>query len=223
VTGTGASPPSRLAARREVALVLGRTLVSVLALLVLYFVLPLDRPFGWSTLIAFLVGLVAITALVAWQVRSILRSTHPVLRGIETTAVTLTVFLQLFAVAYLTLSADVPGSFSEPLTRIDSLYFVMTTFATVGFGDITPVTEVARVLTTLQMVGDLILVGLVLRVVINAVRRGAERLTPGHRGDPGVFPWQNGNPPAAPPTAHLHSSPSRDEAPGNEAPPPSSS
>jgi voltage-gated potassium channel len=48
-------------------------------------------------------------------------------------------------------------------------------FATVGFGDITPVTELARILTTVQMVGDLVLIGLVLRVFLTAVERGRRR------------------------------------------------
>jgi len=48
-------------------------------------------------------------------------------------------------------------------------------FATVGFGDISPVSEVARVLTTLQMVGDLVLIGLVLRIFVVAVNHGRRR------------------------------------------------
>ena len=30
-----------------------------------------------------------------------------------------------------------PGAFTERMNRLDSLYFVITVFATVGFGDIT--------------------------------------------------------------------------------------
>ena len=45
-------------------------------------------------------------------------------------------------------------------------------FATVGFGDITPVTSAARAATTLQMVGDVILVGLVAQVIVGAMRSG---------------------------------------------------
>ena len=73
------------------------------------------------------------------------------------------------------LSATDPGAFTEPLSRVDTLYFVVTVFATVGFGDISPVSEVARVLVTVQMVGDLILIGLVLRVFLTAVDRGRRR------------------------------------------------
>lgn len=48
-------------------------------------------------------------------------------------------------------------------------------FSTVGFGDIVPVTDRARVATMVQMVGDLLVVGLVLRVMVGAVKAGRER------------------------------------------------
>jgi hypothetical protein len=68
-----------------------------------------------------------------------------------------------------------PGSYSEPMTRFDALYLTMTTFATVGFGDITPVTLPARFMTLLQIVGGLILVGVVARVLISAARLREDR------------------------------------------------
>jgi hypothetical protein len=149
-----------------------RTLFNATGLLVLYFVLPLDREFSAWTLAALSAGVIAVGLLVAWQVRSILRSPHPALRAVESIALALPLFLLLFAGTYVLLSATDPASFTEPLTRIDSLYFVTTVVATVGFGDIAPVTELARVVVTVQMVGDLVVVGLVLRVFLSAVNRG---------------------------------------------------
>jgi voltage-gated potassium channel len=48
-------------------------------------------------------------------------------------------------------------------------------FSTVGFGDITPLTQPARVVTMVQMLGDLVVVGLVLQVMIGAVKAGRQR------------------------------------------------
>ena len=53
--------------------------------------------------------------LVAWQVRSILRSPHPALRAVEAIALSLPLFLLLFAATYTVLSASDPGAFTEPL------------------------------------------------------------------------------------------------------------
>jgi voltage-gated potassium channel len=63
------------------------------------------------------------------------------------------------------------ANFSVPgLTRTDALYFTVTVFATVGFGDITAASQSARALVTAQMILDLIVLGAVIRVFIGAVR-----------------------------------------------------
>ena len=59
-----------------------------------------------------------------------------------------------------------PGSFTEPLTRTDSLYFVVTVFATVGFGDITPLSLSARYAAVAEAItGQFYLTILVARLV----------------------------------------------------------
>ncbi len=67
------------------------------------------------------------------------------------------------------------AAFSEPMSRTDARYFTVTVFATVGFGDISAVSQAARVLVTSQMVADLLLLGFVLRAVLGAVERGRAR------------------------------------------------
>ena len=56
-------------------------------------------------------------------------------------------FLILFASQYVAESGTTAGSFSEPLDKFSALYYTVTVFSTVGFGDITPVSDVARSLT----------------------------------------------------------------------------
>ena len=152
-----------------------RSLLASTAVLVVYLVLPLDREFTAGTLAALGAGLLAMGLLVAFQVRAILRSPHPALRAVEGVALSLPLFLLLFAATYTVLSSSYPDTFTEPLDRLDSLYFVVTVFATVGFGDISAVSPVARLLVTVQMVGDLVLIGLVLRVFMTAVEHGRRR------------------------------------------------
>ncbi len=168
-----APPPRRL-----LVLGAGRTLLSTAVVLVVYFRLPLDREFGARTLAGLVLGLVAVGLLIAWQVRSILRAPTPALRAVEALALSLPLFLVLFAATYVLLANSDSGAFSEPLTRTDALYFVVTVFATVGFGDIAPVSQVARVITTVQMIGDLLLIGLGLKVFLAAVDRARHRPEP---------------------------------------------
>ena len=87
----------------------------------------------------------------------------------------------LFASTYFVLERLSAGNFSEPLTRSDSLYFTVTVFSTVGFGDITPKTELARLLVTGQMVVDVIILGLAIKVIVGAVRSRRPG-TPGTHG-----------------------------------------
>jgi voltage-gated potassium channel len=86
--------------------------------------------------------------------------------------------LLLFASSYVVIAAISPSSFSQPMTRSNALYFTVTVFATVGFGDITATTQAARLVVTAQMVIDLIIIGLGARVILGAVTRGRQRRVP---------------------------------------------
>ncbi|WP_371677831.1 potassium channel family protein [Streptomyces sp. NBC_01276] len=141
----------------------------------LYYVAPLDHGFDDLSFGALLGGLVLFGALVAWQASAISRSEYPRLRAIEALATAVPLFLLLFSASYVLVSDGNPQSFSEPLDRTAALYFTVTVFATVGFGDIVPTTPTGRVLTTLQMVADLVVVGIVAKVLFGAVRIGLTR------------------------------------------------
>jgi hypothetical protein len=82
----------------------------------------------------------------------------------------------MFAWIYLTMSRSDPAAFGGPLDRASALYFTVTVFSTVGFGDITPKTDLARLVTTVQMLADLAVVAVVIRLILGAASRGtAER------------------------------------------------
>ena len=65
-------------------------------------------------------------------------------------------------------------NFSEVLDHSASLYFTVTVFATVGFGDIVPLTAPARLLTAVQMLLDLVVLGAVVRIVAFTARHQIE-------------------------------------------------
>jgi voltage-gated potassium channel len=161
----------RRAGRRMVA----RALLTSAALVVLYYRLPLTGALDASAIAVLAVGLLVFAAVSAWQVRAILRSQYPALRAVEALAGAIPLFLVLFASAYLRIAAAQADAFSEPLSKTSALYFTITVFATVGFGDIAPRTEAARVATMVQMTADLVVVGLVVRVMLGAVRAGRQQ------------------------------------------------
>lgn len=159
--------------RRIVRRGLVRALASTAVVLAVYFLAPFDLLADVPVGLSLTVALVVLLAVTVWQVGEITRSPHPGLRAIEALAVTAPLFLILFAASYVVLSQGDPSSFSVPvMTRTDALYFTITTFATVGFGDITPTSQVARRIVTGQMVLDLLVLGLGIRVFVGAVQRG---------------------------------------------------
>ncbi len=68
------------------------------------------------------------------------------------------VSIPLFAgVYYLT-----PGQWREPLTVVDSFYLSSITITTLGYGDITPIGDAAKILVSIQAVFGVTLIGLFL-------------------------------------------------------------
>lgn len=152
-----------------------RALGSTAALVAIYYVLPLEHSAHWAAVAMLVTGLAALIVLVTFQVRSIVASPFPGLRALEALATSVPLFLLLFASTYVVLAAISAGNFSEPMTRTSALYFAVTVFSTVGFGDITAKTDAARLLVTGQMIIDLIILGLGARIILGAVTRGRQR------------------------------------------------
>lgn len=165
-----------------VALGLIRAVATTAVLVALYYLLPLDSlsraPWG----LTFAVALTILVAVGAWQVRAVMASPNPAIRAIEGLAATAPLFILLFAATYFVMARTEPGHFSAPgMSRTDTLYFAVTIFSTVGFGDITATSAASRLVVTLQMVLDLIVLGLGVRVFAGAVRLGRERANGGPR------------------------------------------
>jgi voltage-gated potassium channel len=161
-------------ARRAAARTLVHSAFVGLLTLVAYCVLPLDG-MTRATGLTLVLGLSLILVVLVWNVRSIVVSPYPRVRAAAALTTTVPLFLAVFAAAYYAMSGESPGSFSEPLTRVSSAYFTITVFSTVGFGDITPVTSGARIATSVQMIGDVILLGVGARIILGAARRGISR------------------------------------------------
>ena len=145
------------------------------ALVLLYYTVPIGDPFDGSALASVVAIVVVLVGLLVWQIRAVLESKYPGLRAADVAATVVPLFLLGFASTYLAMAQAYPGSFSEPLDKTDALYFAVTVFTTVGFGDIVAVSQPGRLVVTAQMVCGLVLVGIVFRVLLGAAQAGMRR------------------------------------------------
>lgn len=118
--------------------------IGIAAVILTYYVLPLhpERDLA-ARIAASLLGLGVVGAVITHHVR---RQDDPVRR-----------LLLLFTVAVATIAlsfhaiAATPGQFEGLETRTDALYFTVVTLATIGYGDIHPVGQAARVMVIVAM------------------------------------------------------------------------
>jgi hypothetical protein len=169
--------PSSQSASQRLRLVV-RNLVAVALFVVvvvgLYFLLPIgERPasniVAGAALLLGAVGLLVLAYLAG--LRRVAASQIPVIAAISVLAMFLVTFVVLFAYVYLSLETQRPGQIPGLQTRVDSLYFTVTMLTTVGFGDIAPAGQAARLVATVQMLVNLALIGLVVQA---AVKVGSE-------------------------------------------------
>ena len=145
------------------------------SLIVLYYVLPFDAPTAESAVVRIVLGGLTFVVVMAWLVRRIVHSEHPQMRAIEALGVIIPLFVVVCAGSYLFLAHTKGAGFSVALTHTSSLYFTVTVLSTVGFGDITPTSDAARLMVTGQMLLDLVLVATVIRLLASAASKGLAR------------------------------------------------
>ena len=147
---------------------------AITALVAIYYLLPLDNSSTGVAVTMLVIGLVVFIVLVVLQARSITRSPFPRLRAIETLAISVPLFVLLFASTYVVMATLSASNFGGHLTHTDGLYFTVTVLSTVGFGDITAKTEAARLVVTGQMIADLVILALAVKIIVGAVSRGRQ-------------------------------------------------
>jgi voltage-gated potassium channel len=159
--------------RKVVIFSLSRAVVGAVLIVVAYYTLPLAAGSAGEIVIRVVISVVAIGTVVLWQVRAISTSKYPWLRSVEALAFAVALMVMCFATVYLSMSQRDPLGFSEPLSRTDALYFTMTTLATIGFVDISATSETARVAVMIQIVFNVAVIGVSVRLILATARHRA--------------------------------------------------
>jgi voltage-gated potassium channel len=155
------------------------TIVLVVLATVVYFLLPVPgrmRESSW--IVIFAAGVLVLGLLIVLTIRRLLHA------DVDARARSLIVLLAcvvlFFSWANVTLSR-IPGEFADLHTKIDSLYFSVSTLATVGFGDVHAAGQAARAAVTLEMLFNLLFLGTAVTMVTGLWRRQYQA-TRRHRG-----------------------------------------
>ncbi|MCB0956316.1 MAG: potassium channel family protein [Ilumatobacteraceae bacterium] len=151
-----------------------RLLLIGVGLAITFSLMPL-RGRGWISVLIGVVAIGAITPLTIRRVHRIRTSDHPMLDAGEALLSVLALLVLGFSAVYLAINRHA-GQFAGLHTRIDAVYFTLTTLSTVGFGDITATGQAARIAVTAQILLDFVFVGVTVRVLLDAAhQRRSER------------------------------------------------
>ena len=170
--------------RRLEAALLARSVIVGVLLFVAYYLLPLNKPESYGLLLL-VGGLILVAVVITWQVRAIQNSPFPRLRGFQTLITGIPLLLIVFAAVYYLTGQTQTDSFTQPMDKIGAMYFTVTVFSTVGFGDITAKNDLARTLVTVQMLVNLVVIGLVAKVIFGAVDTGVKKRSAENHQPPG--------------------------------------
>ena len=171
-----ASTPVRLADldpafRRRAILRCGLTIAVCWVIIIgAFYVVPIGHESGLRAFVRLGADVALIGAVFVWQIRRISVAELPELRAIEALGIVVVLFLVAFSGIYLGMSHESPLTFTQRLNQTKALYFTISIFSTVGFGDITPRTDPARLVVAAQMLLDLAIIGAVVRLIFNAAK-----------------------------------------------------
>ncbi|GEM34034.1 hypothetical protein NN3_50410 [Nocardia neocaledoniensis NBRC 108232] len=144
--------------------------------LLLYYSVPTGVVFeldAWPGRVIGVLGFVAGVAGLGWLVwRRIdhLLNRPPTAGGrVDGVLLVVCIVCVVFSLFYYRLQELHPGQFEGLSTRTDALYYTLVTLGTVGFGDVHAVGQAARIVTMVQIVFDLIVLGTLISIVTSSV------------------------------------------------------
>jgi hypothetical protein len=147
---------------------LGLLALEVVALVAAYFLVPLEGSIG-VRLAAYAAGLALVTLVVVRQLRRHVRSRDADIR-VDSLALAIVLAILLFALTYFAVDTAEPGELNDLKTRIDALYFSLTVATTTGFGDVSAQGQLARVLVSVQLVFNIVILATAAPLLTRTIR-----------------------------------------------------
>jgi Kef-type K+ transport system membrane component KefB len=147
--------------------------VHVTGLVVVFLVVPVNKERWWLGIVIGLLIIVGSVPLTVKRINRVGTSHEPYLEAGLAVVMMIALIVIGFASIYAALSRH-GEEFADIHTKLDAVYFTITTLATVGYGDIAPTGQVARAVAIIQMVVDILVIGVAARLAMRVAARETE-------------------------------------------------
>ena len=148
-------------------------MVHVTGLVVVFLVVPVNKERWWLGIVIGLLIIVGSVPLTVKRINRVGTSHEPYLEAGLAVVMMIALIVIGFASIYAALSRH-GEEFTDIHTKLDAVYFTITTLATVGYGDIAPTGQVARAVAIIQMVVDILVIGVAARLAMRVAARETE-------------------------------------------------
>jgi hypothetical protein len=145
----------------------------VLLILLVYFVAPVEITPHTETLVRGAISVLVLALLAFGMVRQLQMHIDDTSRRIDGLVVGIVLVVVVFSHTFYVLQQQDPGQFVGLQTKLDSLYFAMTTLVTVGTGDVHAAGQAARALVLVQMVFNVVFVATTATLLTSRIRDAA--------------------------------------------------
>jgi voltage-gated potassium channel len=145
----------------------------LVVIVVLYFTVPVEFDLGASAAVQVVVSLVALALLAGAVLSEVRRQLVDGERRVDGLVLALMISVLGFALAFYVMAQRSPDQIVGLETRVDALYFTMTTLLTVGYGDIHAEGQAARILVVIQMVFNVVIIATAASTINARVRTSA--------------------------------------------------
>ncbi|MCF6506641.1 two pore domain potassium channel family protein [Blastococcus sp. MG754426] len=164
-----------------------RLLLTVCLLVGAYHLVPVREPAAETATLLRGGGTAVLLAVAAWLVvREVVREAGHVgaARRLDRLLVALVGGILVFALADFAVASGQDGQFVGLETRTDALYFALSTLTTVGYGDIHAAGQLARVLVSVQLVFNVLVLAAAARILWQGLGERRDRERPHASGPP---------------------------------------
>jgi hypothetical protein len=150
-----------------------QTMMHIAGLVAVFVIFPVSDRRWWLGLV---IGLLVVAGSVPLTVRRVkgVSTTHaPVLEAGLAVMTMIAMIVVGFSAVYASLSRY-GTEFTDIHTKLDAIYFTVTTLATVGYGDLAPAGQLARAVAITQMIVDILVIGVAARLAMRVADREQE-------------------------------------------------